>query len=340
VTRAGSVRGLSSVRAAALLAAVAALGVVALLSVWVGTKQIPFTATWSMLWHHDGSTDAVIIHDLRIPRTALGLLVGAALGLAGALMQALTRNPLADPGLLGVTLGASSAVVVGIAFLGVSGVGGQVWLAFVGAAAASVAVYVLGSAGRGTATPERLVLAGAAITAALYAFNSAVLLLNPQAFGQFRFWNVGSLAGRDPGVLTQVAPFIGLGVLLTLGLARPLNVLALGEQTGRALGAHIGRTRALGALAVTLLCGAATAAAGPIAFVGLTVPHVARMIVGTDQRWVLPYSMLLAPILLLGSDVVGRVVIAPAELQAGIVTAFVGAPVFIALCRRRRLAEL
>jgi iron complex transport system permease protein len=328
------------VRAVGLLIAVGVLVFVFVLSLWVGSRNIPFGSTWQVLLHNDGSTEAVIIHDLRVPRGLMGLLVGGALGLAGALMQALTRNPLADPGLLGVEMGASAAVVVAIAFTGVSTVTGYIWFAFAGAAAASVLVYVLGSSGRSAATPERLVLAGAAITAVLVAFVSAVLVLDAEAFNSFRFWNVGALAGRKMDAVTQVTPFILVGVALALGLARSLNVLALGDQTGKALGANLGRTRALGALAVTLLCGAATAAAGPIAFIGLTIPHVARMIAGSDQRWVLPYSLVLAPILLIGADVVGRVVIAPAELQVGIVTAFLGAPVFIALCRRRKLAEL
>jgi iron complex transport system permease protein len=327
-------------RAAGLLVAGGALLLVVLLSVWVGSKQIPFAAVWGVLWHDDGTPDAAIIHDLRIPRTILGVLVGAALGLSGALMQGLTRNPLADPGLLGVGVGAAAAVAVAIAYVGVASVIGYVWFAFLGAAVVSVIVYVIGSAGRGAATPERLVLAGAAVSAALGAFTYAVLLLDPRAFNQFRYWVVGSLAGRRSDVLVQVAPFIVVGIVIALLLARPLNALALGDDAGRALGAHVGRTRVLGAVAVTLLCGAATAAAGPIGFVGLAVPHVARMIVGPDQRWVLPYSMVLAPVLLVGADVLGRVVIAPAELQVGVVTAFVGAPVFIALCRRPKLAKL
>ncbi|BCB77224.1 iron chelate uptake ABC transporter family permease subunit [Phytohabitans flavus] len=322
-----------------LLVAVAALLLVFLLSVWVGSKQISFMSVWSVLWHDDGSSDAAIIHELRIPRTFLAVLVGAALGLAGALMQGVTRNPLADPGLLGINVGAAAAVALAIAYAGVTSVIGYVWFAFLGAAVVSVIVYVIGSAGR-AATPERLVLAGAAVSAALGAVTYAVLLLDPEAFNQFRYWVVGSLAGRRSDTLVQVAPFILVGIVLALLLARPLNALALGDDAGRALGAHVGRTRALGAIAVTLLCGAATAAAGPIGFVGLAVPHAARMLVGPDQRWVLPYSMVLAPVLLLGADVIGRVVIAPAELQAGVVTAFVGAPVFIALCRRRKLARL
>jgi iron complex transport system permease protein len=255
-------------------------------------------------------------------------------------MQALTRNPLADPGLLGVNAGASFAVVAGIALFGVTGVGGYVWFAFVGAAIASVAVYMLGSAGRSGPTPDRLIMAGAAVTAVLYAVIDAFLLLNPVTFNEFRFWNVGSLSGRTMSVVVQLAPFFAAGILLTLSLARSLNALALGDQTAVALGAHIGRTRALGVFAVTLLCGAATAAAGPIAFVGLAVPYAARLITGPDQRWVLPYTMVLSPILLIGSDVIGRLVNEPEELQVGIVTAFVGAPVFVWLVRRRRVTKL
>ncbi|MBP2320246.1 iron complex transport system permease protein [Kibdelosporangium banguiense] len=329
----------SSYRAIGLVGALVALIVVCLLSIWFGSKDIPFGATWDVLWHNDGSRDAAIIHSVRIPRTILGVLVGAALGLAGALMQALTRNPLADPGLLGVTAGASSAVVVGIAFLGVTGINGYVWFAFIGAGAASVAVYVLGSAGRGV-SPDRLIMAGAAITAVLISFVSAILLLNPQTFNVFRFWDVGSLGGRDMGVVRQLAPFILVGIVIALALARSLNALALGDQAAKALGTNIGLTRIIGVIAVTLLCGAATAGVGPIGFVGLAVPYAARLIVGPDQRWVLPYSAVLAPILLIGSDVLGRVVNSPEELQVGIVTAFVGAPVFVLLCRRRKVAKL
>lgn len=329
-----------ALRGLGLLAGGAALVLVVLLSVWLGTRDIAFTETWGVLWHHDGSQAAVIIHDYRLPRTLLGLLVGVALGLSGALMQALTRNPLADPGLLGISLGASTGVVLAIGFLGVGTVLGQVWFAFAGAALASLVVYLLGTAGRSRPTPERLVVAGAAVTAVLFAFNSAVLLLKPRAFDQFRFWTVGALAGRRMEVVEVIWPFVAAGVVLALLLARPLNALAMGDQLGRALGVGVLRTKAAGAVAVMLLCGAATAAAGPIGFVGLAVPHMARLIVGPDQRWILAYALVLAPVLLLGSDVLGRVLGAPGELQVGIVTAFLGAPVFIALCRRRKLTML
>lgn len=333
-------RSVAALRGLGLLVTLAALLLVGLLSVWVGTRGIPFTSTWSVLWEPDGSQASVIIHEYRIPRTLLALLVGVGLGLSGALMQSLTRNPLADPGLLGVSLGASTGVVVAIAFFGVATALGYVWFAFLGAAAASVLVYVLGASGRTLATPDRLVVAGAAVTAVLMAFNSAVLLLNPRAFDQFRFWTVGSLAGRDMDMVLVALPFVAVGLLLALGLAPSLNALAMGDQMGRALGVNVGRTRALGAVAVMLLCGAATAAAGPIGFVGLVVPHIARFVVGPDQRWLLAYSMLLAPVLLIGADVLGRTLGSPGEIQVAIVTAFLGAPLFIALCRRRKLVML
>lgn len=329
-----------AVRGVGLLVSIGVLGLIVLLSLWIGTKSIPFADTFALLLADDGTGDAAIVRDVRVPRAVLGLLVGAALGLSGAVMQALTRNPLADPGLLGVNMGAAAAIVSAIAFFGITSPTGYVWFALLGAAGTATVVYVLGAAGRGTATPDRLVLSGAAMTAVLYAYVSAILLLFTHTFDSFRFWNVGSLAGRDFELIGQVSPFVLPGILIAFLLARNLNVLALGDHTGKALGANVHRTRAFSVLAVTLMAGAATAAAGPIAFVGLTVPHVARMIGGSDQRWVLAYSAVLSPVLLLGSDIVGRVVIAPQEMEVGIITAFIGAPVFIALCRRRKLATL
>jgi iron complex transport system permease protein len=255
-------------------------------------------------------------------------------------MQALTRNPLADPGILGVEAGAAAAIVAAIALLGVTEPRAYIWFSFLGAAVASVVVYLLGSHGRAGATPARLALAGVAVTAALTAFTNGLILLDQEAFDEFRHWVVGSIAGRDMAILAEIGPFLIAGTLIALALARPLNALALGDESGRALGARVGRTRALGAVAVTLLCGAATAVAGPIVFVGLCVPHMARAIAGPDQRWVLGYSALLAPILLLTADVIGRVVISPSELEVGVVTALIGAPVFIALVRRKRIAQL
>jgi iron complex transport system permease protein len=316
------------------------LGAVVLASIAVGAKGIPLGDVVAGLLGDDGSESAAIVREVRVPRTLVGLAVGVGLGLAGALMQALTRNPLADPGVFGIEAGAAAAIVTAISVLGLSDPRAYVWFAFAGAAGASVLVYALGSRGRGGAAPVRFALAGTAVAAALIAFTNAVTLLDQDAFDQYRHWVVGSLAGRDIQILVEVGPFLAAGVVLAIALARPLNALALGDDSGRALGAGVGRTRAVGALAITWLCGGATAVAGPIVFIGLVIPHMARALVGPDQRWVLAYSALLAPILLLSADIVGRVVVSPAELEVGIVTALIGAPVFIAIVRRRRIAQL
>ncbi|MFF4232295.1 FecCD family ABC transporter permease [Streptomyces sp. NPDC001820] len=327
-----------AVRATGLLVSIGLLLLVCVASIAVGAKSIPLSDVWHGLFHNAGAGNDVIVHDVRVPRTLLGLIVGAALGLAGAVMQALTRNPLAEPGLLGVNAGASAAVVSAISFLGVTSLTGYVWFAFLGAAVVSVLVYVLGGS-RG-ATPVRLALAGTAATAALYGYINAVQLLDAAALERLRFWTVGSLASADMATIGKVAPFIGVGVVLALLLARPLNAMEMGDDTARALGAHLNRTRALAMLTVTLLCGAATAACGPIVFIGLMIPHLVRTITGPDMRWILPYATVLSPVLLLGADVVGRVVTRPSELQVGVVTALIGGPVFIHLVRRKRMAQL
>lgn len=325
-------------RAAGLLLAVGVLLLVCVASIAIGAKSVPVADVWHGLFQNSGTGNDVIVHDVRVPRTVLGLLVGVALGLAGAVMQALTRNPLAEPGLLGVNAGAAAAVVTAISFFGVTSLSAYVWFAFFGAGVVSVVVYVLGGS-RG-ATPVRLALAGTAATAALFGYVNAVQLLDSAALDRLRFWTVGSLASADPATISKVAPFIGAGTLLALLIARPLNALEMGDDTARALGARLTRTRILAMLAVTLLCGAATAACGPIVFIGLMVPHLVRAITGPDMRWILPYSAVLSPVLLLGSDVVGRVVARPSELQVGVVTAFIGGPVFIYLVRRKRMAQL
>lgn len=279
---------------------------------------------------------AVVI-DQRLPRTILGIAAGMALGLAGALMQALTRNPLADPGLLGVNAGATFAVVLSITYLGVGSPASYVWFALPGALFGAMIVYLIGSAGRGGASPVRLALSGIAVSAVLIGLTSTLLLSDIDTFDGYRVWTVGALAGRR---LTGFGPAFGLvavGSVVALALARSLNVIAMGEDLARSLGAHVTRTRLLGVGAVTLLCGATTAMAGPIGFVGLMVPHLARAICGHDQRWVLPFSGLFGVILVLLSDVVGRVVAHPTELQLALVTAFVGGPVLIGLARSTKL---
>lgn len=324
-----------------LLALCGALAAIVVLSLATGARAIPIEAVWTALTAYDPtSSEHRIIWDLRLPRTVTGVMVGAALGLAGAVLQGATRNPLADPSILGIHAGASLAVVLGVALLGMTQLSSYVWLAFAGAGAAMLVVYSVASLGRDGATPVKLALAGAAITAVLHAIINAILLTSPRTLDEVRFWQVGSLSGRTLDIVIQVAPFLALGMALALGSARLLDGLSMGDDVARSLGQRIGLSRGLAALAAVILAGASTAAAGPIAFVGLTVPHVARAITGPGYRWILPYSMLLAPILLLGADIVGRIIAPPGEVQVGIVTAFLGAPFFIALVRRRKLAAL
>jgi ABC-type Fe3+-siderophore transport system permease subunit len=324
-----------------LVVLVALLAAACAASIAVGTRSMGLGEVWRALL--DGgltSEEAVIVRQLRVPRTVLGLMVGLALGIAGALMQGHTRNPLGDPGLLGVTAGASLAVVLSIALLGITSPSGYVWFAFLGALAGTVLVYAIGSAGRGGPTPITLALAGAALSALLYGLVRAVLVSDQQTLDAFRFWVVGALAGRGADVAWQVAPFIALGLLLAVANSPALNLLGLGEDVARGLGQRIWLARLVGLAAITLLAGAATAACGPIAFVGLVVPHAVRAFTGPDHRWLIPCSGLAGAVLLLVADVLGRVVARPGELQVGIVLALVGAPFFITLVRRRGTAAL
>jgi iron complex transport system permease protein len=326
-----------AIRAFGLLVSVLILVLVALASIAIGAKALSIGEVWHGLFEDSGTYGDVVVAD-RLSRTVLGLLAGAALGLAGAVLQALIRNPLADPGLLGINAGASAAVVTAISFFGVTSLSGYVWFAFIGAATVGAMVWFLGGS-RG-ATPVRLALAGTAISAALYGYLQAVMILDDVALARMRFWTIGSLASASNAAIVQVLPFLAVGTVLALALARPLNAMAMGDDTAKALGANLNRTRALAMLSATVLCGAATAACGPIMFVGLMVPHVVRSFTGPDLRWILPYATILSPVLLLGSDVIGRIVARPSELQVGIVTAIIGGPVFIYLVRRRRTAQL
>ncbi|MGX1674535.1 FecCD family ABC transporter permease [Streptomyces sp. NPDC055400] len=326
-----------AIRTVGLLGAVVVLLVLLVASIAIGAKPLSVDQVWHGLFDDTGTFSDVVVGE-RLARTLLGLLAGVALGLSGAVLQALTRNPLADPGLLGINMGASAAVVTAISFFGVSSLTGYVWFAFLGAAAVGVLVYVLG--GTRSATPVRLALAGTAVSAALYGYLQAVMIMDNAALGKMRFWTVGSLVSADMSTIRQVLPFIAVGTVLALALARPLNAMAMGDDTARALGANLNRTRALSMAAATLLCGAATAACGPIVFVGLMVPHVVRSFTGPDLRWILPFSAVLSPVLLLGADIAGRLVARPAEIQVGIVTAIIGGPVFIYLVRRRKVTQL
>ncbi|AZS43182.1 FecCD family ABC transporter permease [Microbacterium oleivorans] len=281
-----------------------------------------------------GTTEtAFVVWDLRVPRTLVGIVAGAALGAAGALMQAFTRNPLADPGLLGVGAGAAFAVALAVALFGLSGAGEIIWPAFAGALVVTLAVYVIGASGTGGAV--RLILAGVALGAVLSGVTTAITLTDPEAFDRMRGWNAGSLLGAGLDDLAAIGPFVAAGVLVAFTLANGLNAIALGDDVARSQGVDVGRIRIGVVVAVTLLAGAATAIAGPISFVGLMIPHVVKWIVGPDQRVVLPVSLLAGPVVVLAADVLGRLLIAPAEVPVGIVVAFIGAPLLIALARRR-----
>jgi iron complex transport system permease protein len=330
-----------SVRALGVLAASAGVVVLATAtSLALGARQVD-VATLVQAWTDYSAADAdhAVAH-ARLPRTVLGLLVGGALGLAGAAMQGVARNPLADPGILGVNAGAAFAVVVAVAWLGVAGLSGYLWFSFAGAAGAAVLVYAVASLGREGATPLKLALAGAATSAGLVSLTNAVLVTDQAVYDRFRFWEVGSVAGRGWPVVVTVLPFLALGTLVALLSGRALNGLALGDDAARVLGQRVGLSRAATAVAIVLLCGAATAAAGPIAFVGLVVPHAARALAGGDYRWLLPISCLLGAALLVVADSIGRVLAPPTEIQVGLMTALVGAPVFVALVRRRKVVGL
>lgn len=327
-------------RAVGLGAAVVALAASVLASLALGSLEIPLGEVVAAFTAFDGSDAHVIVRDLRVPRTELGLLAGGALGAAGALMQGVTRNPLAEPGILGINAGAAFAVVVAIFLVGVSSVAGYAWFALLGAGVSAVLVYGLAAAGREGPTPARLALAGAVVAALLVALTSAVLVFDTRTLDEYRFWIVGSLAGRDAGVIVSVAPFAASGLALALLAGRGLNALALGDDAARSLGQRVGLTRAAAAAGFVVLAGAAVAGAGPIAFVGLSAPHAARALVGADYRWIVPYSAVLGALLLLAADVLGRVVARPEELEVGVVTALLGAPFFVWLVRRRKLVEL
>jgi iron complex transport system permease protein len=321
-------------RTAGLVASVVLLGLLCVASLAVGTQNVDLSTTWHAVTDYRDIGDQWIVHELRLPRTVLGLVVGVALGLSGALIQSLARNPLADSQILGINSGASLFVVCAIAFLGLRDIWAYIWFAFAGALVAMVIVYLVGMSGRATVTPVRVLLSGVAVGAVMDGIAFTVRLRNPRAFDNMRFWDAGALDDRPLAVAGAIVPFVIAGVVLSVMVSRTLNVTALGDDLARGMGANVARTQLLSLIAVTLLAGAATAGAGPIGFVGLMVPHIVRRITGPDWRWILAYTATVAPALLLAADIVGRLVIRPAELPAGIVTAFLGAPVLIWLVRR------
>ncbi|MBO1337866.1 iron ABC transporter permease [Streptomyces sp. VRA16 Mangrove soil] len=324
-----------AVRVFAIVAAAVALVLAVLLSLAVGARAIAPSAVLDALLHGGHSDAAEVVRGLRVPRTVVGVMVGASLALAGTVLQGITRNPIADPGILGISQGASVGVVLAIAYLGIHTLTGYVWFAFAGAGIAAVAVYAIAARGRGGATPVKLALGGAAINALLVSVTTAVLTTKASALDEFRFWQVGSLSGRDADLVGQVWPFLLVGVVLVLSVARGLDALALGEDVAKGLGQRVATVRVVGGLGATILTGVGVAAAGPIAFIGLAVPHIARAVVGSDHRWLLPMAALVGPVMLLVSDTLGRIVFPPSEVPAGVMTALIGVPFLVALVRRK-----
>ncbi|MBZ5761819.1 iron chelate uptake ABC transporter family permease subunit [Rhizobium sp. VS19-DR104.2] len=316
------------------------LVVLCLVSLAVGARSVSLSTVFDALTAYDARLpDHIAVRDYRLPRTLLGLLCGAGFGVSGAIIQAITRNALADPGLLGVNAGAAFFVTIAAGVFGLQAVSTYLWFAFLGAIVVTVIVYVLGSLSRAGATPVRLLLAGVAINALLGGLGSAIVLLDPVGFDSMRLWSIGALGGRDMAVVSAVAPFLIVGLGIAGLIAPAMNSIALGNDTARALGTHVVRSRILAAVSLTLLAGGGTAAVGPIGFIGLMTPHVVRWLFGPDQRLIFAGTMIFAPILLLSADIIGRLLL-PGELEAGIVTAFIGAPVLILLVQRQKVSGL
>ncbi len=330
----------SALRFAGFVAAVFALLVVALLSLRWGSIGISTQDAWSALWHYDPTNyHEIVVRSLRLPRTVIAIAVGGGLGAAGAVAQAITRNPLAEPSILGISNGAGLGIVVAVYLFHRNAANEAVWFGFAGAVLASIAVISIGSAGKGGTSPVKLALAGVIVAWLLSAWTSALLLLDRETMDTVRFWLAGSVAGRELNSFWPVAPFLLGGTAACALLGRHLNVLSLGDDTARALGMHTTRFRVLAFGLIVAITGSAVAIAGPIAFVGLATPHIVRSLVGPDYRWVIPFSIVVGAIMLTVADIIGRLAVRPAELQVGIVTALIGAPFLIHLARQRSIAS-
>ena len=318
----------------------ALLSVIAMFSVSLGVKRIAFSKVMEVIFGNDlDSIEATIILQ-RIPRTVFGILAGGALGISGALMQSITRNPIADPSILGVNTGASLFVVAGIAFFNITAAYQYIWLAIIGAGLTAVFVYSVASMGKDGATPLKLALSGAAVSIVLGSLVSTIMLPNNRVMEAFRFWQVGSIGSATWENIALISPFLILGFIIAMLISGYLNNLALGDEAATALGTNVVLTRSVGALASVLLCGAATALAGPIGFIGLIIPHIVRLAFGSEMSKMLPLSFIGSGILLLLSDILGRIIGSPGETEVGIVTAVLGAPIFIFAIRKGRVKSL
>ena len=323
-----------------IILCLALLSVIAMFSVSLGVKRIAFSKVMEVIFGNDlDSIEATIILQ-RIPRTVFGILAGGALGISGALMQSITRNPIADPSILGVNTGASLFVVAGIAFFNITAAYQYIWLAIIGAGLTAVFVYSVASMGKDGATPLKLALSGSAVSIVLGSLVSTIMLPNNRVMEAFRFWQVGSIGSATWENIALISPFLILGFVISMLISGYLNNLALGDEAATALGTNVVLTRSVGALASVLLCGAATALAGPIGFIGLIIPHIVRLVFGSEMSKMLPLSFLGSGILLLLSDILGRIIGSPGETEVGIVTAVLGAPIFIFAIRKGRVKSL
>ena len=323
-----------------IILCLALLSIIAMFSISLGVKRIAFSKVMEVIFGNDlDSIEATIILQ-RIPRTVFGILAGGALGISGALMQSITRNPIADPSILGVNTGASLFVVAGIAFFNITAAYQYIWLAIIGAGLTAVFVYSVASMGKDGATPLKLALSGSAVSIVLGSLVSTIMLPNNRVMEAFRFWQVGSIGSATWENIALISPFLILGFVISMLISGYLNNIALGDEAATALGTNVVLTRSVGALASVLLCGAATALAGPIGFIGLIIPHIVRLVFGSEMSKMLPLSFIGSGILLLLSDILGRIIGSPGETEVGIVTAVLGAPIFIFAIRKGRVKSL
>jgi iron complex transport system permease protein len=318
------------------LAAAAAIFICFFISnILFGLTNYSWQSVINAYLHFDGSNAHLIIKAARVPRALIAAAVGASLAVAGALMQALTRNPLASPGIFGVNAGAALFIVAGVTLFNMSSAAEYAAVAFIGAGVVAAFILALGSLGRGGMTPVKITLAGAAIAAFASSITQGVLLVNGKAFDQVLYWLVGSVAGRDLSMLIPVVPYIAAAGVAAIFIAKPINILIMGEDVARGLGQRTVLVKLAASVIIVLLAGGSVAVAGPIGFIGIIIPHIARYFVGNDHRWLLPYCAVMGAILLLAADLAARFVLMPKELPVGVLTALLGVPFFIAIARRR-----
>ncbi|NRT73107.1 iron complex transport system permease protein [Clostridium beijerinckii] len=311
-----------------------------IISLAFGSKNIGISQAINALLNSDDTSFAALVVRERIPRTIFSIMAGASLGISGALMQSITRNPIADPSILGVNTGASLFVVIGIAFFNINSANEYIWIALVGAGITSIFVYTIASIGSGGMTPIKLALAGSATSAVLTSLVSVIILPRSEVIDAYRFWQVGSVSGATWESIGLMLPFLIIGLIISIISAPALDILALGDEVATGLGVNIGIIRIICAIAGVILCGATTAIAGPIGFVGLMIPHSIRLIFGSNLRGLVPMSAIGGAVLLTISDVLGRVIGTPGELQVGIITAFLGAPILIIIARKAKVRAI